>query len=338
MSDICNEWRKNPEKNPRTGRKIVKTGNVYKKLEKECGKASSPKASSPKASSPKGFSPEQRDLCIQFMDNPTVNPATGRAIQVGKSVYNKYMKMCEKMESKKEEEECFNEEDPITMESINDASQPIIKLGKGKRKHCFLVTSIYGAIASQQTDGIIPVNPISKEPITEAEISHIFKVRQEYVDLTQFQKIKERKTHKELIKTIRKDLVDNIRTDRIIEIKNLSPEEVVERYDNLIKKGHKTDALTLRIIWEFFNFSKTKMTFPLDKLEEEIANSIFNTIAYQIAHNNLSVAHAVRIGNITKLTRPELKKRVKVLRKIDKIEALLVLLIWNIYSVNAGQY
>ena len=33
---ICEEWRSNPLKNPRTGRTIKKDGPVYKKLNKEC--------------------------------------------------------------------------------------------------------------------------------------------------------------------------------------------------------------------------------------------------------------------------------------------------------------
>ena len=53
QKNICDEFRKNPDVNPRTGRKITNTGKVYKDLVKECGgsvKVSPPKVSPPKVS------------------------------------------------------------------------------------------------------------------------------------------------------------------------------------------------------------------------------------------------------------------------------------------------
>lgn len=34
------------------------------------------------------------DICAEFLKNPTINPRTGRKIQVGKGVYNELMKLC----------------------------------------------------------------------------------------------------------------------------------------------------------------------------------------------------------------------------------------------------
>ena len=317
MFNICNDWQKNPTKNPRTGRKILKTGKVYKDLEKECGKDKSKDKS------------EEQDLCEKFMKNPNINPATGRTIQSGKAVYNKYMKMCKSYE---QEDDCYEDEDPITMEKFNETSEPIIKLGKGKKKHCFLVTSIYKAIVAQQLDEITPVNPMTKEPISGAEISEIFKIRKEYVESTNFQPIQEKEKHKLVLTSTIKDLETNYDTYGIVEIKNLSPQEVISRYDNLLKKGRRSDALRLRIIWDFFNFSENKRFRPLRPVAYSIANHLFNTIRNQI--NNLSVPMQISIFNITKLTRKELKTRRSLLDKIDNIQSILAQLIWNEYSVN----
>jgi hypothetical protein len=54
------------------------------------------KATSPKAKKPapvNSYSAERR-LCDIWLENKTINPETGRAIQKDKGVYNKYAKMC----------------------------------------------------------------------------------------------------------------------------------------------------------------------------------------------------------------------------------------------------
>lgn len=88
MNNItCNIFLRNPEINPLTGRKIKKNGPVYKKLMLQC-------------------SPEKRCLDVEqsyqqishdnyffdkFLDNPEINPFTGRKIKKNGHVYKKLM-------------------------------------------------------------------------------------------------------------------------------------------------------------------------------------------------------------------------------------------------------
>ena len=219
------------------------------------------------------------------------------------------------------------------MENFNETSQPIIKLGKGAKKHCFLVSSIYGSIATQQIDGIEPVNPMNKEPISKADINNIFRVRKQYIESTKFRDFKEEK-NSEMIGEIIKNLVINFGTDRILEIKNLSPEEVLERYDNLLKEKRKHAALTLRVIWEFFNFSEDIRLVPLIPTVHTIAMRLLNRLENRIAIGTITNDEAVKISNITKLTRKEMQDRRAVLNKVDQVESVLTLLLWTRHSQN----
>ena len=305
MSEICIEWLKNPLKNPRSGRSIKNTGKTYKDLEKECG--------------------QQQDnnavLCEKFKKDPTINPETGRKIQKDRTIYKKYMKMC------KEGEECFNQEDPITMEPFNETLQPVIKLGNGPKKHCFTVSTIYESIVSQIVDCIVPVNPLTKELLDQHDINRIFKTRKTYFESVKFADAKP-PNEKNLITTIKQNLRDN--SPAIVEIKMLTPDDVLERYDNLLKKSHKSDAYKLRVVWEFFNLPTNKRLLPLKSFEKDVALSAFNRINIDF----LQPDEVVKIYRITNYSKDEINTRVKVLKKIDKIQSIIEFNIWLRYSMN----
>lgn len=89
---ICDKFLALKTINPRTGRKIMSSGKVYKDLMKECSPSSKapPKKIQPKKSSPK------MSVCEEFMKNKTKNPRTGRVIKENGPVYTKLLKECVK--------------------------------------------------------------------------------------------------------------------------------------------------------------------------------------------------------------------------------------------------
>ena len=93
-TNVCEAWTANKTINPRTGRKITTSGKVYKDLEIEC-KTKSPLKTNVKTNVKTNKELPLKKICEEFMKNQDVNPETKRKIQKGKSVYNKYMKMCE---------------------------------------------------------------------------------------------------------------------------------------------------------------------------------------------------------------------------------------------------
>lgn len=80
---ICAKFLFNNTINPRTGRKIKPTGNVFKKLMEECGKGSVYKKH------------DIMVVCDAFVENPTVNPRTGRKITQTGAVFKNLVKECE---------------------------------------------------------------------------------------------------------------------------------------------------------------------------------------------------------------------------------------------------
>ena len=78
----CDEWRKNPLKNPRTKRPIVAGKATYNALVAECG-------------SPTEAQPVSRSSpCAKWHQRPNNNPRSGKFIQTGKGVYNALLKEC----------------------------------------------------------------------------------------------------------------------------------------------------------------------------------------------------------------------------------------------------
>ncbi|AYV88192.1 putative 2-cysteine adaptor domain protein [Mandarin fish ranavirus] len=84
VDNLCDEFKLNPARNPRTGRPIKRGGPVYRALEQEC-----------RDDPPINGRESVTDLCTEFRLDPTRNPRTGRQIKAGGAVYRALEKECE---------------------------------------------------------------------------------------------------------------------------------------------------------------------------------------------------------------------------------------------------
>lgn len=89
MDIICQEWKLNPNVNPRTGRKISQKGKVYKELEEEC--IDSRQKTTPRKQRRRR---NESDICREWRMFPTINPRTGRKISPHGSVSMKLREEC----------------------------------------------------------------------------------------------------------------------------------------------------------------------------------------------------------------------------------------------------
>lgn len=89
LSENCIKWLANKTVNPITGRKIKVGGPVYKKLEAECSVENSDQQV------PVPIPPPTIDSdCEEWLQNKTVNPATGRKIKPGGAIYKRLEQQC----------------------------------------------------------------------------------------------------------------------------------------------------------------------------------------------------------------------------------------------------
>jgi serine/threonine protein kinase len=132
--DICEEWKSNKTINPRTNRKITKTGKVYRELEIECRDQSPRRPFRRQHYSPK---------CVRWRKTPTINPETGRTIKIGGPTYTKLEEKCgtldkpplkQLMPNKEECKEWIKQpnKNPRTARNINPQGQ----IYKWYEKHC----------------------------------------------------------------------------------------------------------------------------------------------------------------------------------------------------------
>ena len=91
MNDLekkyCSEFFRDPSRNPKTNRKIIATGKVYKDLVKMCDKY----RDRPKS---KSKSKKSHDICSKWLKNKNINPRTNRKITTTGLVYKKLEKEC----------------------------------------------------------------------------------------------------------------------------------------------------------------------------------------------------------------------------------------------------
>jgi hypothetical protein len=89
---LCKKWLEDPLINPKTGRPIVKNGNIYnqwKKMSEECG--FNTKYIKPKKLNQSSYT--------NLLKNPTINPLTGRKINPDGVTYKKLLKLAEEFVS-----------------------------------------------------------------------------------------------------------------------------------------------------------------------------------------------------------------------------------------------
>jgi len=92
--NICEEWYKNKNVNPETGKTIKTNGPVYKKLLKLCEEKKSNSKTSSSASS------KTLRLCDEWKKNKTVNPETGYKIKENGPKYNYFKELCTNLNKK----------------------------------------------------------------------------------------------------------------------------------------------------------------------------------------------------------------------------------------------
>ena len=140
----CQKWLNNPEVNPITGRKIKIGASTYNKFEKKCSpKKSSPKKPSGKKSSPKKTTKEiDKKICDEWLNNPEVNPVTGRKIKIGAATYNKLENECSpkksspKKSSGKKSSPKKSSGKKSSPKKTDKLCKEIIKTGKRKGEEC----------------------------------------------------------------------------------------------------------------------------------------------------------------------------------------------------------
>ncbi|QDZ45966.1 surface protein [Frog virus 3] len=91
-TNYCDEFERNPTRNPRTGRTIKRGGPVFRALERECSDGAArvfPAAAVRGAAAARAASPRvaAASPCPEFARDPTRNPRTGRPIKRGGPVF-----------------------------------------------------------------------------------------------------------------------------------------------------------------------------------------------------------------------------------------------------------
>jgi len=96
--DKCEMFLANPNKDPWTGKRVIKGKTTYKALMQRCEKY---RARSRTPVRPKTPSPQRRrsssfeDKCARFLANPNKDPWTGKRVIKGKTTYKALMAKCE---------------------------------------------------------------------------------------------------------------------------------------------------------------------------------------------------------------------------------------------------
>ncbi|AZY88576.1 hypothetical protein [Lumpfish ranavirus] len=98
-TNYCDEFERNPTRNPRTGRTIKRGGPVFRALERECSDDVArvfPAAAVRGAAAARAASPRvaAASPCPEFARDPTRNPRTGRTIKRGGPVFRALEREC----------------------------------------------------------------------------------------------------------------------------------------------------------------------------------------------------------------------------------------------------
>ena len=97
---LCDEWNLNKSVNPITKRTIKVDGPVYNKIKKNCGKNTSDNKTKKKEKETKKSKGSTKDICGLWLNNPSINPETGKSIKKNGPVYKKLLKLCDEKKIK----------------------------------------------------------------------------------------------------------------------------------------------------------------------------------------------------------------------------------------------
>jgi len=94
---LCDEWNSNKNINPITKRTIKPNGPVYNNIEKKCNKLN---GSDVKVVNKKTGKKGIINICDEWLNNPNVNPETGKSIKKNGPVFKKLLKLCQEKKNK----------------------------------------------------------------------------------------------------------------------------------------------------------------------------------------------------------------------------------------------
>ena len=127
----------------------------------------------------------------EWLQNPNINPLTGRKIKIHGPTYNKYKMVCENLSInpiivektspmfqthdeyiKYIEANCYNMSDPISLEEFRDMTldqlSTVIFIGDDAKKHAFLLEHIQGSIKAGNLR-----HPVTNTVLKKSEINTI---------------------------------------------------------------------------------------------------------------------------------------------------------------------
>ena len=131
----------------------------------------------------------REEICMKWLENRTINPRTGRSIDVEGPTYKALQEECaefiQALPTRDKDAlliplagECFNDEDPITLDKFSDLTENelgrIIKIGTGSKKHCIGLENIYSLIKERVDRGMIPRNPFTREDISVEDTIKVY--------------------------------------------------------------------------------------------------------------------------------------------------------------------
>ena len=181
----CEQWEKEPDQNPRTGRNISSDApyGVVVSLKRDC------------------TSDWTDDECRMFLQDKTKNPRTQRHIKEHGPTYELLVEACKNvkllpkqsdMDSHKKKKSkssplrspvipgCKNEQDPITLEPFaemsKDERKSLVSIGKDGNKHCMLLSSAYMIYENAIKNNKQPRDPYNpKHVFTDKEVKDILR-------------------------------------------------------------------------------------------------------------------------------------------------------------------
>ena len=182
--NICDEWLNNPNINPETGKSIKKNGPIYKKSLKLCNEKKSKSTSKSDKSS--NVSTKTKRLSSDWLNNPSINPETGRKIKIDGPKFKYFKSLCMNMDKK--------------------IKSPSLSLSKSTSKYYSIPSVVKSKSNSYHSVKSSPSPSTSISSITDDELKKLFDKDKKLKDSV-FNKLKKLKEIKKTSSTSFKSLL-----------------------------------------------------------------------------------------------------------------------------------
>ena len=273
------------------------------------------------------------------------------AIQKGKGVYNKYMKLCEEFQTKRKStpkqktpspqlgklqkfvSNCYNDVDPITQEEFTEEQIPnIVKIGNGSKKYCFELFPLYRYLVSERLKLSEPIiNPSTREILSREDVQKITAEMKAYLKKCKFPEVSlSKKMSDNIIQKVKTLLLDHYNDIQVLSIRDSTFADVLFKYNELLKKGHKTEAYILRVVWEFFYID------PVNQLIKFNDKAFYNSLTINLKNKFIAktnhitgfeeMLHYIKIKSFTP---QHIKAYIQEIKKIDIVGAQFILSVYN---------